>query len=261
MTKHKLQVGDVIETKFKSTFVVIALLPKGKARIKFNDEFEYETVKDRRDVLSGNVKNPYHPRLFNKGYFGIGKFKARNGTALKGFPQTEEYRAWTNMLSRCYDPNYIQRNTGNRTYDGVSVCDEWLNFQTYAEWFTSNLAKIRIIEPDIRLAVDKDILSNSKVYSPETCSIIPMEVNSILTGGMSVLNGTRDKYAALNKDGTYTLTLFSKNNAVSKCINVKTIEESNKLYIEHKLSQLKELAEKYKHILEERVYLRMLNYS
>lgn len=261
MTKYKLKVGDVIQSNSSCTYTITALLPTGKVSIKFNDEFGYEVTSDRSSIIHGNIKNPYQPKLFGKGYFGVGRFKSKNGSYNKGFPNTEEYQAWINMLSRCYDPNYIQRNTGNKVYEGTTVCNEWLNFQAYAEWFTSNIAKIRALEPNLRLAVDKDILSSSKVYSPETCAIVPMEVNSVLIGCMHILNGSRNKSMINNKDGTYSLLLSSKGCTIAYHSSLSSVEEANKIYIAHKLKQMKDLAEKYKHILEERVYIRMLNYS
>ena len=79
------------------------------------------------------------------------------------------YSTWKNMLKRCYDLKY---QTTRPTYEGCSVCTEWLTFSTFAMWMTSQKWK--------GMALDKDILvPNNKVYSPEKCAFVTLEVNNL----------------------------------------------------------------------------------
>lgn len=42
------------------------------------------------------------------------------------------YQVWINMLMRCYDYKFQNRNT---TYIGTTVCDEWLYSSKFKKWF------------------------------------------------------------------------------------------------------------------------------
>jgi len=111
---------------------------------------------------TGNVKDPLFPNVFGIGYFGVGKYKLSiNGK------NTIWYNAWHNMLRHCYDLYYINKNL---TYQNVIVCEKWLNFQNFAEWFQNNYYEL--LDEEVNL--DKDIIrKGNKVYSPEFCSFVP----------------------------------------------------------------------------------------
>lgn len=81
------------------------------------------------------------------------------------------FRAWSNMLSRAYNPNYHNKYP---TYKGVEVCSEWLVFSNFRMWF------VEYHIDDFYL--DKDILNpeNNKVYSPDNCIFVPLWLNSFI---------------------------------------------------------------------------------
>lgn len=78
------------------------------------------------------------------------------------------YTRWKDMLQRCYSP---KRQEKYPTYIGCSVCEEWLTFSNFKAWLTAH--------PNWGiLQLDKDILDpENKIYSPETCVMVPREVN------------------------------------------------------------------------------------
>lgn len=81
------------------------------------------------------------------------------------------YSKWRAMLSRCYNPKVLERQT---TYQGSSVCNEWLTFSNFKFWMEKQDWEGK--------ALDKDFLQDgSKIYSPETCVFIPIELNNFLT--------------------------------------------------------------------------------
>ena len=87
---------------------------------------------------------------------------------------TPSYLAWTSMLERCYSPKYQQKKS---TYQGCYVCKEWHTFSNFKSWFDN---------PDNgyhkSYQLDKDILvKGNKVYSPNTCCLVPSSINSIVT--------------------------------------------------------------------------------
>lgn len=113
-------------------------------------------------IRKGTLKDPLHPVVYNKGYFGVGCHKAN----------TSKYNCWIDMLRRCYDISSTRYTRyGGR---GVTVSDSWLNFQVFGDWFEENYKD--------GYEVDKDLLSTDKiVYSESTCRFVPKYINNILT--------------------------------------------------------------------------------
>jgi len=82
----------------------------------------------------------------------------------------QPYRAWKNMLGRCYDPILHERQP---TYIGCEVCPEWLIFSNFELWFLTQDWQGK--------ELDKDIISQgNKVYSPATCCFISSQLNTLL---------------------------------------------------------------------------------
>ena len=81
------------------------------------------------------------------------------------------YSMWASMLERCYKNSIIC----NPTYTGCIVDTEWLSFNNFALWFGTRIYHVGY-------ELDKDIMfRNNKLYSKNTCLLIPKEVNSALT--------------------------------------------------------------------------------
>ncbi|MGC3004661.1 hypothetical protein ACPF8X_41370 [Streptomyces sp. G35A] len=99
------------------------------------------------------------------------------------------FSRWRNMLKRCY-------TNSDRAYKGVTVCPEWLFFSNYKAWYDSQ------IKPEAPFDVDKDLLQGRvRVYSPETCILLPRRINSFLSVPNKGLPGAyyerdRDKFQA-----------------------------------------------------------------
>ena len=65
-------------------------------------------------------------------------------------------------------------------YERVRLCEEWQNdFSAFSDWYYKNLWRCK--EP---LQLDKDLLSpkNDKIYSPQTCCLLPRSLNIFLVG-------------------------------------------------------------------------------
>lgn len=61
-------------------------------------------------------------------------------------------------------------------YADCEVCEEWMCYQNFAEWWNKNMYHIGTE----RMHLDKDILiKGNKVYSPDTCLIVPQSINEI----------------------------------------------------------------------------------
>lgn len=74
---------------------------------------------------------------------------------------------WCRMIRRCYSDNLHKQHP---TYSDCSVCEDWLFFSNFAEWFDKHHVE--------GWELDKDILvSGNRTYSPETCCFVPHEIN------------------------------------------------------------------------------------
>ena len=121
-----------------------------------------------QNFKKGNIKCPYKPRYYGVGYLGEGKYKTRENGKLK-----REFKIWHNMLKRCYDSEFQERNP---TYKGCTAENDWFNFQNMAEWIENNYYEV----PGERMHLDKDILcKGNKVYSRETCIFVPERINTL----------------------------------------------------------------------------------
>lgn len=81
------------------------------------------------------------------------------------------YSVWKSMLERCYDKKYQARFA---SYDGCTVCKEWLTFSNFKRWMESQDWKGK--------QLDKDILfKGNKVYSPSKCVFVDGALNSFIT--------------------------------------------------------------------------------
>jgi len=181
-------------------------------------------------------------KIYGVGFMGTGKYKSRNKTG-----HTKEYNAWAAMLQRCYDDKLHIRHP---SYKDCTMCEEWLNFQNFAKWFTINNIE--------GCQLDKDLLiKGNKIYSPETCCFVPQEINLALIKPMNKreyplgVYKHRDKFVShikVNKVSTYK-GIFS------------TITEAAECYKREKEKQLLNLAMKYKYVISNATYDALLNYE
>lgn len=106
--------------------------------------------------------------------FGVGVYEKGKHKASVNVKMTKVYTAWFNMLTRCYDPKYQEKYP---TYINCIVCDEWLSFQVFADWYYANYPK-----DGGSYQLDKDLkVIDNKVYSPDTCLFVSSQVNTFTT--------------------------------------------------------------------------------
>ncbi len=185
-----------------------------KAIVIEHDGYAHITIKSTNGYIRNvsfqklkekNWKTPYALTNRNKGYIGEGKYSSKINDI-----KTPEYLAWNGMLDRCY----CDHSKKHKAYVGCSVCDEWLNFQNFAEWYNDNLWNC-----DERIAVDKDILhKGNKIYTPENCIIVPAKINSIFTKSEAIR-------------GEYYIGVEPRdNNKFRGVFNIQTMERYKRKY-------------------------------
>ncbi|MGB3725911.1 MAG: hypothetical protein WA981_09125 [Glaciecola sp.] len=153
--------GQQLESVNDGVFHIVS--DNGWDKVVYRFPSGWERVGTRQQVSRGMVKDYFKPIYFGVGFIGGRKYKTK-----KNNKNCTAYSRWKLMIKRCYftgDEKY--HNYGGA---GVYVCDEWHNFQNYAEWFYTNYIN--------GCDVDKDILSGeSKVYSPGTCCFVSHQDN------------------------------------------------------------------------------------
>ena len=160
-----LMSGDIYKTKNYGALEVLEYINAFCVRYRFVDTgYQGEARKDH--ILDGNVRDKLKRTVKGVGYIGGNRHK----TAGKGGIHTIKYSYWANMIKRCYCNNYQEQYP---TYKGCYVCDEWHNFQVFADWFEVNYPS-----GFDGYHIDKDILiKGNKVYGPDTCKIVSPSEN------------------------------------------------------------------------------------
>ena len=162
-----VKIGDIFTANQGSKAKVIKYINSKNILVEFLDHYKYQGVFALRNLQKGQFKNPYFKNVYGVGCFGVGKY-----LGVKDGVRSIEYNAWGNMLKRCYNKKEIEKYP---TYRDCYVCDEWHNFQNFAEWYTEQKGY------DENYELDKDLLiSGNKVYSPDTCMLAPSQINSLL---------------------------------------------------------------------------------
>ena len=138
--------------------------------IEFQDIYKTKIKTQYIHFINGNIINPYFPSVYNIGIVG-NKYNSHIGqTPIK------EYDVWQSMLQRCFDEKYKNEKP---TYKDVTCCNEWLLYENFYEWIHKQENFEKWLNGD-KWAIDKDILvKGNKVYSPETCCLVPQNVNQI----------------------------------------------------------------------------------
>ena len=164
INKRESRIGETTKNKFGTEMEIIEYDDYRNIMVKFKDEYE-TIVKTRYDAfLDGRVYNPYDRRNYGVGYIG---YDLRDS---KGKSNPKIFAMWSGMIRRCYSGE----NNTFPTYIGCSVCDEWHNYMNFKKWYDENLWEVE----DDFMCLDKDIIiKGNKIYSPNTCIIVPNRIN------------------------------------------------------------------------------------
>lgn len=87
------------------------------------------------------------------------------------------YVWWRNAITRSYSTEYQERFP---TYAKTAVCQEWKHFTKFNEWaleHSNGSFKDKVL--------DKDIIGDGSLYSPDTCCLVSVKVNSFLIASES----------------------------------------------------------------------------
>lgn len=120
----------------------------------------------------------------------------RKPTLTHGMTNTRLHRIWSNMKGRCNNLNSDKyEDYGGR---GISVCEEWGDFQTFYDWAMSH-------GYDDDLSLDR--IDNDGNYCPENCRWVTPTIQQ---------NNTRKTIHVTIKNETHTLSEWSEITGLSK---------------------------------------------
>lgn len=242
-------VGKVFKTNKCGDVDVIEVLDKGKFTVKFINSGNTKTCSQSM-LISGNIRDTEEYQVHTTGIQDI------KGYLVKGKPNPKDYSAWNNIRQRCYNLN-IQDKLYPR-YVGCTMSEDFLIFSKFREWYNSQMG----CEQD-GWHVDKDLLfKGNKVYSAETCVLLPPQINSLIVGA-NAIRGDLPKGVYLDK-GNKTPRYRARVSQDGKRVcygSYSNLEDAWLAYKEAKEAWIKVVAERWKDKIDPRAYNALLNYT
>ena len=215
--------------------------PRSECKECFYAKRAIRREKERQKRLE---KQAYEAILCNIGYYGCLKTEIDF--------KSDSYLKWRAMINRCYNDT-IHKN--QPTYIECTVCEEWLNYSNFKKWFETNYYNV----DNERMDLDKDILvKDNKVYSPETCIFVPHSIN-VFFSSSKPKNGR--KFAAIYKQNNKFFVQIKYIDKLYYLGNYNTIDEAFKVYKKEKEKIAKEIANKYKNMIPDKLYNILINFK
>lgn len=158
-------------------FVIVEYNGNADLWVEFQDEHKARVRTTYQCCQKGEIRNPYHPSVFEHCYLGLMSDGSKPKTVDKKGKRTREYSLWHNMAMRVYDPKYHETHP---TYKGT-ILDEQLHCFAY---FLEHIHLIPNYEywlehPNEYVALDKDIRGKgSKIYSLDIIMFVNASENN-----------------------------------------------------------------------------------
>ena len=247
MRKLENMVGKIFDTNRGDKCVIVEYKGCEDVTVEFIGDYTHRQTTYLGTLRRGCLVNVFKPSVRGVGYVGQGKYQPSIGGK-----HTKAYSMWKSAMTRSYCDNFHSKNP---SYKGCTVCDEWHNFQNFAEWYYSHDLC------GLGYDLDKDLLiKGNKEYSPKACTLLPSEINLLLASNAS----RRGKYPqGVSYDGfcdKYKVTL----SAYGKGVNLgryKNAEEAYEVYKKAKETYVKERALFWKDSIETKAFDALMNWK
>ena len=174
------------------------------------------------------------------------------------YKHTKEYKFWFSMLRRCFSEKCQDKNP---TYKGCTISDNFLNYTYFYDWCQEQIGFGKVDEKGRGWELDKDILMlGNKTYSEYACVFVPQEINKFFTDRRN----DRGEYpvgVCFNKfHGKYN-ALCSLNGKQQHLGYFDTPQEAFSAYKPFKEALCKQLALKWQHEIDTRLFNAMINWT
>lgn len=238
-TKYNKWNSKMTIKKYNSCDDIIVQFDNG---FKTNSTYSY--------FKKGNIKSPYDKTIYNIGYIGEGDFKV----SVNGI-HTLEYKHWFSMMTRCYNTKLKEHRP---TYINCSVCEEWLNFQNFAQWHHENYYEIN----NEVMCLDKDILhKGNKIYSPDNCVFVPERINTLFCRRQNNRGDCLIGVTYQKRDNMFQARCNDESNKSKYLGYFNTEIEAFNVYKKYKEQVIKIIADMYKNIIPITLYKALYNYK
>lgn len=241
------RIGKINTNKYGSKMTIIKYNNANNIVVEFEDG---NTVNSAyREFINGSISNLYDKTVYGVGYLGKGKYKVSDNKVFN-----IRYKHWNSMLQRCYDSKYHNKKI---SYKGCTVCDEWHNFQVFAQWYDDNYYEV----DNETMGLDKDILhKGNKIYSPENCIFVPEHINSLFTKRQNDRGDYPIGVSIHKKKGHFEARCSTINGRQYLGVYNSPIQAFY-IYRDYKEKHIKKIAEDYKDNIPIELYESMYRYK
>lgn len=161
--------GDVFQNKYGNEFLITGYCSKTNRYNCITLNMYSEITCSVASINNKTLRHPLDKTVCGVGYLGVGKYR----TQTQDKKRDKAYASWTGIIDRCYNEN----NPNYKSYGakGVVVCEDWQNFQVFAEWFY-NQENCTDKDYDI----DKDLMGGIS-YNPLNCLMLHNKINRFIS--------------------------------------------------------------------------------
>lgn len=257
--EEKLREGQIGYSKNGDLMKIVEYHNYKTIVVEFQDEFKHRLDTQYVNFLSGSCKNPYHLSVYGYGYFGVGPHVSEKRVDGKRVFD-KSYRIWKAMIGRIGN-----RDGKHPGYIDCDVCEEWRNFQVFADWYYDKYYMVG----DEQMQLDKDILiPGNKIYSPETCCIVPERINELVSKIYTdkenkLPPGVRRRNDSLSEKYRSVIIYRSSYKGETKVLSktFDSIKDAYAFYKSNKERLIHEVAEEYKGRIPNNVYTALRRYQ
>jgi hypothetical protein len=136
------------------------------------------------------------------------------------------------MRSRCYNP---KTQTKKPTYIGCGIHPDWHDYSNFVDWCEANYVEAYFLDKDL-------LIDGNKVYGPDTCVFVPIEVNNLLL--VPVMRQRQYPAGVELKSGKFRATVYCNRDLKRGTIRA-TPEEAYADYIDMKTKHVESVLAKH----------------
>lgn len=189
---------------------------------------------------------------------GVG-FKGTKYSAKIDGKHTAEYRAWRDMLQRCYNGEGSSRN---KSYKSCTVSENFKSFEYFYEWCQAQVGFGIKDEKGKSWHLDKDLLvKGNKVYSEDTCVFIPNKINCLFVNCGRVKGKFMAGVSFDDRANKFISQCSNGNGKPEKLGTFKTEIEAFQAYKVFKEARVKRVTEEFKGRIDNRAYEALLSWE
>lgn len=217
-----MQIGEVRTSTMCGPFTILEM-GGGRATVRFN-KTRYESDFNVSFVRSGQIRDPYYPLVFDKGFKGLGDYDRND-------PQ---FRIWKAAMARAY---------GVRAREGITVEKRWWSYQDFA----ADLEELPNMGRQ-SFELDKDaLIPGNKVYRRAACCFLPKAINASLTE----VSRTSGVYQIPSGRYNACIYRFGKKHSLG---TFDTVREAERVRCIARLEYHTTLAKQYRSVIPRLVY-------